>query len=75
MSLAVDFRGISKSFGLVEVLHGVSFKLYGGVIEGPGFAIATDAVKDGMELPIAELQKAKKDASGFTTWLGDVVNS
>ncbi len=34
MSLAVDFRSISKSFGLVEVLHGVSFKLEPGRVIG-----------------------------------------
>ena len=34
MSLAVDFRAISKSFGLVEVLHGVSFRLEPGRVIG-----------------------------------------
>ncbi len=34
MSLAVDFRGISKSFGLVEVLHSVSFSLEPGRVIG-----------------------------------------
>ena len=34
MSLAVDFRSISKSFGLVEVLHGVSFSLPPGRVTG-----------------------------------------
>ena len=34
MSLAVDFRSISKSFGLVEVLHSVSFSLQAGRVVG-----------------------------------------
>jgi ribose transport system ATP-binding protein len=34
MSLAVEFRSISKSFGLVEVLHGVSFSLQPGRVIG-----------------------------------------
>ncbi len=34
MSLAVEFRSISKSFGLVEVLHGVSFALQPGRVVG-----------------------------------------
>ena len=34
MSLAVTFRSISKSFGLVEVLHGVSFSLEAGRVVG-----------------------------------------
>ena len=34
MSLAVEFRSISKSFGTVEVLHGVSFALEPGRVVG-----------------------------------------
>ncbi len=34
MSLAVQFRSVSKSFGLVEVLHGVSFALEPGKVIG-----------------------------------------
>ena len=34
MSLAVDFRSITKRFGLVEVLHGVSFSLEPGKVVG-----------------------------------------
>jgi ribose transport system ATP-binding protein len=34
MSLAVEFRSLSKSFGLVEVLHGVSFSLPPGRVVG-----------------------------------------
>ncbi|MEO8410274.1 MAG: sugar ABC transporter ATP-binding protein, partial [Propionivibrio sp.] len=34
MSLAVEFRSISKSFGTVEVLHGVSFALEPGLVVG-----------------------------------------
>ena len=34
MSLAVDFRSVTKSFGLVEVLHGVSFSLEPGKVVG-----------------------------------------
>jgi ribose transport system ATP-binding protein len=34
MSLAVDFRDVRKSFGPVEVLHGVSFSLEPGKIYG-----------------------------------------
>jgi ribose transport system ATP-binding protein len=34
MSLAVEFRAVSKTFGLVEVLHGVSFALTPGRVIG-----------------------------------------
>ena len=34
MSLAVDFRSVTKCFGLVEVLHGVSFSLEPGKVVG-----------------------------------------
>ncbi len=34
MTLAVEFRGITKSFGPVEVLHGVSFTLEAGRVYG-----------------------------------------
>jgi ribose transport system ATP-binding protein len=34
MSLAVEFRSVSKRFGLVEVLHGVSFKIEAGAVTG-----------------------------------------
>ncbi|MBK9442510.1 MAG: sugar ABC transporter ATP-binding protein [Comamonadaceae bacterium] len=34
MSLSVEVRSISKSFGLVEVLHGVSFSLQPGSVVG-----------------------------------------
>ena len=34
MSLAVDFRSVTKNFGLVEVLHGVSFSLEPGKVVG-----------------------------------------
>ena len=34
MSLAIEFRSISKSFGLVEVLHKVSFALQPGKVIG-----------------------------------------
>jgi len=34
MSLSVEIRSISKSFGLVEVLHGVSFSLQPGSVVG-----------------------------------------
>ena len=37
MSIAVEFRAVSKCFGPVEVLHGVSFALPAGrVIKAPG---------------------------------------
>jgi ribose transport system ATP-binding protein len=34
VSLAVEFRAISKSFGSVEVVHGVSFALEPGRVVG-----------------------------------------
>ena len=34
MSLSIEFRGVVKSFGAVEVLHGVSFKLEPGRVIG-----------------------------------------
>jgi ribose transport system ATP-binding protein len=34
MSLAVEFRGVTRSFGPVQVLHGVSFALAPGKVYG-----------------------------------------